>query len=381
MNDKIDINYKDLRSYREINLSNLEHNLREIENIIDDNCKVMAVVKADAYGHGGVEVSRHLQKLGVGNFAVASIDEAIELRKSKIYGEILVLGYTPTSRKNDLINFNITQTIVDNDYANKLSETEGRVKAHVKIDTGMNRLGANCKDLENIVSIYKSKNLQIEGTFSHLSRADSLLEEDVAFTNNQIERFYEIIDKLKSENIDVGKIHIQSSYAILNYGHLKCDFVRPGIILYGVSSSPMDDTIKDIYLKPVLSLKSKIALVKDVKKSETVGYGNNFTTAKQTKIATVTIGYADGYPRGLSKKNMRVLINGEEGNIVGNICMDQLMVDVTNIDNAKAEDIVTLIGEDCGKYVSIDDISKINNTINNETLTALGTRVEKIYTY
>ena len=194
----MDINYEDLRLYREISLSNLEHNLRQIEGLIDDNCKVMAIVKADAYGHGAVEVSRYLQVLGIRNFAVASIDEAIELRKANIDGEILVLGYTPISRKSDLINFNITQTIIDYDYANKICETKGKIKVHIKIDTGMNRLGENCKEIENLISIYKNNNLQIEGTFSHLSRADSLLKEDVEFTNKQIEGFYTTIIKLES---------------------------------------------------------------------------------------------------------------------------------------------------------------------------------------
>lgn len=377
----MDINYENLRTYREINLSNLEHNLRQIESLIDDRCKVMAIVKADAYGHGAVKVSRYLQTLDIKNFAVASIDEAIELRKNNIDGEILVLGYTPISRKIDLINFNITQTIVDYDYANEICKTEGKIKAHIKIDTGMNRLGENCKEIENLISIYKKDNLHIEGTFSHLSRSDSLLEEDIKFTNKQIENFYTTINILEGKGINVGKIHIQSSYGILNYRNLRCDYVRPGIILYGVSSMPNDTIIKNIDLKPVLSLKAKVAAVKFINSGETVGYGNNFTTNKKTKIATVTIGYADGYPRGLSKKNMKVLINGQEANIVGNICMDQLMVDVSHIENVNAGNIVTLIGIDHEKSISIDEVSEINNTINNETLTVLGRRVEKIYTY
>ncbi|SCH46315.1 serine racemase VanT catalytic subunit [Romboutsia sp. 1001713B170207_170306_H8] len=372
-------NKEGLRAYREINLSNLKHNLLQIKSLIDDNCKVMAVVKADAYGHGAVEISIYLQRLGIKHFAVACIDEAIELRKAGIKGEILVLGYTPIYSKNDLISYNISQTIVDINYAKELCKLEGILDVHIKLDTGMNRLGTKFEELEELINIYKSEKFNVKGTFSHLSRADSVLEDDVNFTNNQVNKFYEIIDKLKECNIDVGKIHLQSSYGITNYKNLKCDLVRPGIILYGVSSMPNDKKLKKLGLKPVLSLKTKIASVKDVYKSETVGYGNNFTVTKDMKIAIATIGYADGYPRGLSKCDFEVLINGQVAKIIGNICMDQMILDVSDIDNIKDGDTVTLIGEDKKLYISIDKISEVTNTINNETLTAIGDRVTKIY--
>ena len=379
MNSTENINYEDLRAYREINLLNLKHNLHQIESLLNDNCKVMAVVKADAYGHGAVEVSKYLQNLGIIHFAVACIDEAIELRKSGIVGEILVLGYTPISRKKDLIYYNISQTIVDIDYAKELCKNEGILDVHIKLDTGMNRLGTKIEDIDELIEIYKNENLNIKGTFSHLSRADSLLEEDIKFTNNQVNKFYKIIDILKKSNIDVGKIHLQSSYGIKNYKNLKCDLVRPGILLYGVSSIPYDKTINELNLKPVLSLKAKIASVKFIHKSETVGYGNNFTSNKDMKIAVATIGYADGYPRILSRYDFNVLISGHIAKIIGNICMDQMILDVSNIDSIKIGDIITLVGEDKGEYIPIDEISKITNTINNETLTSIGKRVSKIY--
>ena len=379
MNSTENINYEDLRAYREINLSNLKHNLLQIESLLNNNCKVMAVVKADAYGHGAVEVSKYLQSLGIMHFAVACIDEAIELREAGIVGEILVLGYTPTSRKKDLIYYNISQTIVDINYAKELCENEGILDVHIKLDTGMNRLGTKIEDIEELIEIYKNEKLNIKGTFSHLSRADSLLEEDVNFTNSQIDKFYKIIDILEKSNIDVGKIHLQSSYGITNYKNLKCDLVRPGIILYGVSSISYDKTLDELSLKPVLSLKTKIASVKVIHESETVGYGNNFTSNRDMKIAVATIGYADGYPRGLSRYDFKVLINGHVAKIIGNICMDQMILDVSNIENLKIGDTVTLIGEDKGGYISIDAISEVTNTINNETLTAIGKRVSKIY--
>lgn len=379
MNNKIDKKYDDLRAYREINLSNLEHNLHQIKSLLNNDCKIMAVVKADAYAHGAVEVSSYLQSLGVKYFAVACIDEAIELRKANINGEILVLGYTPISRKMDLINFDICQTVVDLGYAKDLCEMDGVVKVHIKLDTGMNRLGIRNDDLEFLVDIYNNKRLKINGTFSHLSRADSMLKEDVKFTIGQIEKFYQMIDILEKSNVDVGKIHLQSSYGITNYKDLRCDLVRPGIILYGVSSSPNDSSLEVLSLKPVLSLKSKVASVKLVNQYETVGYGNNFTATKQSKIAIVTIGYADGYSRGLSKRNFKVLIKGKEANIIGNICMDQMIVDISDINNVNIGETVTLIGRDGDEFISVDRISEANNTINNETLTNISKRVSKIY--
>ena len=379
MNNFKNINKNNLRAYREINLSNIEHNLFKIQSILSDGCKIMGVIKADAYGHGAIEVATHLESLGVEHFAVASLDEAIELRNANINGEILVLGYTPINRKKDLIYYDISQTIVDFSYAYMLCESDGQVKVHIKLDTGMNRLGTKKEDIEELINIYNGNKLKIMGTFSHLSRADSLLEEDIEFTKKQINRFYDIIDLLEKNNINLGKIHLQSSYGITNYRDLRCDLVRPGIILYGVSSSPCDNSIEYLNLEPALSLKSKVGLVKDIKKNETVGYGNNFTASKDSKIAIVTIGYADGYPRGLSKRNFKVLINGKEASVIGNICMDQMLVDVSHIDNINMGDTVTLIGKDGDKSISIDKISELTNTINNETLTGIGQRVCKVY--
>ncbi len=373
------LNVKDLRAYSEINLLNLKHNLSQIEKMLQDKCKVMAVVKADAYGHGSITVSKYLQDLGVEHFGVASIDEAIELRQNNIQGEILVLGYTPISRRKDLINYNITQTVVDEIYASELCNGREKVKVHIKLDTGMNRAGEKIEKLDKLIDIYTKQNLEITGTFSHLSRADSLLEEDMKFTEKQIDNFNKTIEILKSKGIDVGKTHLQSSYGIINYNNVNCDLARPGIILYGVSSDPDDGIIEKLSLRPVLSIKTRVGLVKNVNKLETVGYGNNFKAEQDCKIAVVTIGYADGYPRSLSKKNCKVLINGKKVPVIGNVCMDQMMVDATSIEGISPGDIVTLVGGDDKSYLSIDQISRLTNTINNETLAGIGKRVTKVY--
>ncbi|MHC1749979.1 MAG: serine racemase VanT catalytic subunit [Cellulosilyticaceae bacterium] len=367
---------KELRAYREINLQYLKHNLEQIESLLDDICEVMAVVKADAYGHGAVEVSRYLQSLGVNHFAVACLDEAIVLRKANIKGEILILGYTPISRRADLITFDISQTIVDLEYFKAVCQGEDVVKVHIKLDTGMNRMGMVCEE-EELVKIYESKQIAIQGTFTHLSRADSLLEEDVAFTWGQIKKFDRVVEALKKREIEVGKTHVQSSYGIINYRNLKYDLVRPGIVLYGVSSEPNDQILKNFNFKPVLALKAKVASIKKIKQNETVGYGNHFRAEKDLKIAVVTIGYADGYPRRAS--NCNVLVDGQKARIVGNVCMDQMIIDVSEIGKIQAGDVVTLVGKDKKEYLLVNQLSETMQTINNQMLTGISSRVSKCY--
>ena len=373
------VNIELLRAYSEINLSNLEHNLGQLQEQLPAMCKVIAVVKADAYGHGAVQVSRHLQRLGIEHFAVASIDEAIELRINQIEGEILVLGYTPIGRREDLIYYHITQALIDESYAEKISKGKGRLRVHIKLDTGMNRLGLRATNLDALMAIYRKENLEITGTFSHLSRADSLCDEDKSFTEYQIKTFYEIIGSLKKNHIEVGKTHLQSSYGIINYPQIKCDLASPGILLYGVSSNPEENIAERLDVRPVLSLRAKVGSIKHVDKGETVGYGNHFKVEKESVIAIVTIGYADGYPRYLSKRGCKVLIRGREVPIIGNVCMDQMIVDVTSLNDIKVGSQVTLIGKDEEAYLSVNQISLLTNTINNETLTGIGQRVKKVY--
>ena len=372
-----------LRAFAEINLTNFKHNIDVINNMLDDDCEIVGVVKANAYGHGAVQVASYFESIGIKHFAVACISEAIELRKSNIKGEIIILGYTPVCQKDELIKYDLTQALIDSKYAQELSELPGVVKCHVALNTGMNRIGENRDNIENIKSIYKMKNLDITGIFSHLCRADSEAEEDILFTRKQIENFDYIIEKLKEDKIDLGEVHLQNSYGITTYREIHRDLARPGIILYGVPCDPSDEILcklpENEQFRPTMSLRCKVAMVKDVPAGENIGYGNNFTTTTPMKIATITIGYADGFSRAVSKKDFKVLVNGQYGRIIGNVCMDQTMIDVSNIDDVKEGDIVTLFGQDGDNYLPVNQLSKLSGTITNETLSCIGSRVERVY--
>ncbi len=362
------------RVFAEINLENLEYNIEQIKKIVAKNCKIMAVIKADAYGHGMVEVAQKLNSIGISNFAVATLDEAITLRKNKIFGNILILGYTDIKNIKYVEKYDLIQTIVDYEYAEKISKLKYNINAHIKINTGMNRIGESYKNISNIENIFKIKNIKVIGMYTHLSVSDSLKEDDVKFTKTQIDNFYSIAESLKKLGHNPGKIHIQSSYGLLNYNFLKCDFVRVGIIMYGIYEKK-NSSIK-LDLKNVLTLKAKVASVKEIDSGEAVSYGRTFIAKEKTKVATITIGYADGYPRNLSNKNVKVLINGKYGKIIGRICMDMLMVDVTGID-VKQGDIVTLIGKEEG--ICANKIASASKTISYELLSGLGKRVKKVY--
>ena len=366
---------KQNRAWIEINLDNLENNITQIKNIIPTQTKIMAVVKANAYGHGMTEISKKLNQVGVTDFAVATLEEGIILREAGIKGNILILGYTNFNNIDYLLKYNLIQTIVDYEYAKRISQMDlkGKLKVHIKINTGMNRIGESYKNIDKLIEIYQMKNLEILGTYSHLCVSDSLKEDDKLFTNKQITNFFETIKTLQNLGYDTGKIHIQASYGILNYPELNCDYVRPGIIMYGVYSYEYENTKTKVNLKPVLSLKARITSIKEITQGESVSYGRIFKADKTMKIATVGIGYADGYPRNLSGKNAKVLVNGNYVNIIGRICMDQLVIDVSNLTKIEDGDIVTLIGEE--KQIKAEVVAQNSGTITNELLSRLGKRL------
>lgn len=366
------------RAWVEIDLSNLEYNINQIKKIISDKTKIMAVVKANAYGHGIVEISKKLNEIGIFDFAVATLDEGIILRKNNIIGNILILGYTSIENLDYVIKYDLIQTIIDEEYAEKLSSIpfNTKLKVHLKINTGMNRIGIHYSNVDFIKKIYSYDNIKVLGIFSHLCVADSCKKSDIKFSNTQIDCFNNLINKLKASNIDVGKVHFQSSYGILNYPELEYDYVRSGIIMYGVNSEINSYSMTPINLKPVLSLKARVTSIKEIHKGESVSYGRCYKALKDEKIATISIGYADGIPRNLSCKKMKVLINGELAPIVGRICMDQLIINATNLKNINQGDIVTLIGNN---KVSAEMISYKSNTITNELLSRLGSRLNYIF--
>lgn len=366
--------YMNDRAWIEIDLQNLEHNLKVLKRAMQPGCRMMAVVKADAYGHGAERIATHLEALGVDAFAVATVDEGIDLRKAGIRSEILILGYTDPCRAEDICKDDLIQTLVGYDHAVGLARQGYPIKAHVKIDTGMHRLGFDYADTDSIAACFSMPELEISGIFSHLCVADSIDASDVEFTQLQIQQFYELLDKLAARGISIPKTHLQSSYGLLNYPELKCDYVRVGIALYGVHSSLGTQTKLNLDLRPVLSLKSRIAQIREIPAGETVGYGRSFMAQRDSRIAVVPIGYADGVPRALSGGKTRVLINGYAAPIIGRICMDQLTVDVTEVPDLHTADVVTLLGCDKIKRITAEEWAKKTDSITNEILSRLSLR-------
>lgn len=367
------------RAWADIHLPHLQHNVREIQKVLPKDCAMMAVVKAQAYGHGGWQIARFLNKLGIDHFAVATIDEGIELRKKGVKGEILVLGYTDERRISQIARFKLTQTVVDDEYAQTLNGYNVKIPVHIKIDTGMGRLGESWEHTEKIASMYRYKHLQVGGTFTHLSVADSLEASDIAYTKNQIAHFQNVIDQLKEKGINPQKLHVQSSYGVLNYGELQYDYARMGIALYGMLSKQGDKVKTSIDLRPVLSLKARVVQVKQVEKGAPVGYGRAHIAQKDSKIAIVSIGYADGVPRMLSQVGATCLIRGKRRPIIGFVCMDQLIVDISDMEEVQRGEVVTFIGRDQEEEITAEEMAQSCKTITNELVSRLGERVKRVY--
>lgn len=375
------------RAWAEIDLSRIAHNVEEVRALIPATSKIMGIVKADAYGHGAVECTRALEACGVDFFGVSSVDEAVELREHGIRSEILILGYTPPQHFGLLAAYDLIQTLVDLSYAQKLdafaAEANVTIRAHAKADTGMNRIGVTVQDgeyhIEELLAMYAMQHVQVCGIFSHFSVSDSHTADDLAFTAHQIELFERVLADLRAAGYDPGTTHLQNSYGILNYPQLSYDYVRPGLLYMGVTSDDeiAINTAPDFL--PILSLKANVTMVKWLRPGDTVSYGRHFTVERPTKVATVSIGYADGLPRLISNQGIEVLLHGQRVKIIGNICMDQLMLDVTELEQVQEGDVVTLIGEDGEERASVDVISRASHTINNETLTRITARVPRIY--
>lgn len=368
-------NISDNRAWIEIDLNNLEHNINEIKKVIHGKTKIMAVVKANAYGHGMIPVAKKLNDIGIEDFAVATLSEGITMRENGIIGNILILGYTSLKDLEYVTKYDLIQTVVDYEYAKEIESLHlsRPLNVHIKINTGMNRIGEKFDHIDNLKEIYQMDCFNVLGTFSHLCVSDSLTKDDVDFTKKQIDNFNKCIDMLKSFGINPAKLHIQASYGILNYPDLEYDYVRPGIIMYGVFGSLNDTVCSDINLKPVLSLKARVTQVKEIEISDSVSYGRTFIADRKCKIATISIGYGDGYPRCLSNKEAKVLVNDCFAPIIGRICMDQLIVNVSDIEDVKPEDVVTLIGHET--EISAEKIASYADTISYEILCSLGARL------
>lgn len=363
------------RAWITINLENLKYNLEQFQRILPKGCRLMPAVKADAYGHGACLISKALWNMGIRDFCVASVEEAVELRECGITGQILILGYTPPCQFDELEQYGLTQTVVDYTYAEELHAYGRKLTVHVGIDTGMHRLGERSDSRGNIFKIWGLENLNITGVFSHLCASDGMTKEAREYTLKQIADYDGIVKELHERGISGFKTHLQSSYGVLNYPELSYDYARVGIALYGVFSSPDDWTIADITLKPVLSLTARLVCVKELHAGETAGYGLTFTARGEMKIGVVSVGYADGIPRELSNRG-HALVNGKKVPVIGRICMDQLLIDVSEAAGAKAGDEVVFIGMSGDEEIKAEELAKEAGTIANEILSGIGRRVK-----
>ncbi len=360
------------RTWAEINIDNLLFNIKQLKKQLHKNIHILAAVKANAYGHDSIEISKSIAPF-ISVFGVASIDEGIELRKNNIKKPILILSPVLISDTKKLINFKLMPNIFSYDYAiqlnSKLKKFNKKLNVHIEIDTGMNRTGIEYKNAVNdILKIYTDLSyISIEGIFSHFAEA----EKNSQFTIEQLKRYDIIIKTLINKRVKIRYMHIANSSAILNE-YYTYNMVRPGLLLYGHYTAP---SLKSkMNLKPVMSVKTRIAQIKHIKKGDSVSYSRTFTAKKDMKIATTLIGYGDGYPRLLSNKAY-MIVNGKKAPIIGNICMDLTMIDITKIKNVKVGDEVELFGEN----VSIDYLAKKSGYINYEILTSIGPRVPRIF--
>lgn len=364
--------------WAEINLDNLAHNIREVRKHTDKDALVTAVVKANGYGHGSVEISRTFLDNGADRLAVALLTEAIELRKGNITEPILILGYTPPTQYEKLLEYNIIQTIYNYEDAkilsNKAVELGKKATIHIKIDSGMGRIGflPTEDSIKDIINISKLPNIYVEGIFTHLAKADEI---DKSHAMEQFEKYMKVVNNLEKHGLSIPLKHVSNSAGIIDIPKFNLNMVRAGIMIYGFY--PSEEVEKNMKLKPAMTLKAKISHLKVVPKGTGISYGQIFVTEKESKIATIPIGYADGFTRMLTGK-AEVTVRGKRAKIVGKICMDQCMIDVTNIDDVKLGDEVVIFGYglDCP---SADELASKLGTINYEIVCMVGRRVPRVY--
>ena len=368
------------RCYAEVSLDAIRHNMEEVRRRTQDGVRLLAVVKADAYGHGAVPVAKALEDL-CDHYAVAMLEEARELREAGITHPILILGYTSPSQYEELLRLDVCPAIYDLRTAEALSETAVRLgrtaRPHIAVDTGMTRIGFQVTDADAdvITQIAALPGIGIEGLFTHLSCADMT---DKTHSRGQFEKFAEMIFMLEARGVQIPVRHICNSAGVMEFDGGRYDMVRAGIVMYGIyPSEEVDKTRMDLI--PALAWKSHVIHVKDVGPGRGVSYGATYVTEKPvTRIATVSAGYADGYPRALSNKG-RVLIRGRSAPILGRVCMDQFMVDVTDIPDVQVEDVVTLIGYDGGEHIPVEEVADPAGRFNYEMLCTITERVPRVY--
>lgn len=367
------------RVYTKINLDNIQKNIKTVREKFGDDMTIMGIVKANAYGHGAIEVAKALVEYGAGMLGVAAIDEAVELRENGIDAPILILGQIFRQDYAAAIENDITCTVVDivtaQGLSKKAQELGRTAKVHIKIDTGMGRIGFQPDENgENeIKSIFNLPNLSVDGAFTHFANADIT---DKTSANAQKQKFVDFTDKFIKDGYNFPVRHMYNSASAMELTGYAGEMVRCGIMLYGLY--PSDEMNRDYKLYPALEFKSSVSFVKSVKKGFAVSYGSTYVTEKDMKIATVPAGYGDGYPRYLSNKG-EVLIRGTRCKILGRVCMDQFMVDVSHLDNVQIADEVTLVGTDGNETITVEDVSDKDSRFNYEFCCLITPRVPRIY--
>ena len=372
-------NNKYYRVYAEINLDAIVKNVDNLMALTKENTGALAVVKADGYGHGDVAVAKAVAQKVTG-YAVATLDEAVNLRENGVKKPILVLGYVDPYEFDILVSHEITATVFDVETAQLLADAarvqKKQAHCHIKVDTGMRRIGLEPD--ENGIAIVKQitalKELSADGIFTHFAASD---ETDKTSAEHQFKLFTDFTGRLEKEGIHFTYRHCANSAAVIDMPQVDLDMVRLGIAMYGMY--PSDEVKKEkVELFPALDLKSHVTMVKEIPAGEKVSYGGTFTTTRTTKLATVSVGYGDGYPRALSSKGY-VLVRGQKAPIVGRVCMDQMMVDVTDIENVTRADIVTLIGKDGDAEITVEEIAALAGTFTYEFVCDLGKRIPRSY--
>lgn len=368
------------RTWAKIDLDAAEHNYRVIRRNLHADTKLCCVVKANGYGHGSVLLSKLYQDLGADYLAVSNIEEAIQLRKENIVLPILILGYTDPRCASQLAIQNITQCVFSYEYGIALSENavkqDVEVKIHVKIDSGMGRIGFRCteEELEKVIEVCNLPELKCEGIFTHFASADEG-ENGSEYTIEQFNKFMNAISYLNSKGVYFAIRHCSNSAGIFDYPEMHLDMVRAGIVLYGLQPSNILRHPGD--LRQVLTLQTIIDHIKNIQPGDCISYGREFKAEQDLRVATIPIGYADGLWRSNYPNHMAVEVEGELAKIIGRVCMDQCMIDVSCIPDAAVNSKVTVYGN--SKYTSIDQIAKLNHTINYEIVCAIGERVPRVY--
>ena len=368
-----------MRVRADVDLDAIHHNLSLAKSVINKDTQLMAVIKADGYGHGANQIAKYCDDV-IDRYAVAIPEEGIDLRKAGFTKPINLLGYTHPTQYEDVINYDLIPAIFTLDMAKTLSQKalsmNKTVKIHIKLDTGMSRIGFadNEKSVDVIKEISLLPNLEVDGIFSHFARAD---EKDKSVARSQFERFTNFVNKLKSKGLEIPNCHISNSAAIMELSDMNLQIVRSGIITYGLYPSEEMDK-ENFKIIPAMELKSQVSFVKTLKAGTPVGYGGTYVTDKETVIATIPVGYADGYPRSLSNKG-RVIIKGQSAPIVGRVCMDQFMVDVTCIEGVKQGDEVTLMGKEGEEFISCEELSGLAGSFNYEFVCNISKRVPRVY--